>query len=185
MFPVADHGIVGFDSGLWKRVFVPTVSGRLSPPLHAVTFRWVQRVPAPRSARAAAPTQTGEAPRSIAIGRKGTRTVKALVYNNSAFGLIALEAEAIGVPAWKQGIDFPNPDYAALARACGGAGFHAEKPGEFRDAIDQALKADGPAIVDCVISADELPNVPHIELEKIGNYAKPKVKEAILAVTGG
>jgi pyruvate dehydrogenase (quinone) len=111
--------------------------------------------------------------------------VKAVVYNNSAFGLIALEAEAIGVPAWKQGIDFPNPDYAALARACGGAGFHAEKPGELRDAIDQALKADGPAIVDCVVPADELPNVPHIELEKIGNYAKAKVKEAILAVTGG
>jgi pyruvate dehydrogenase (quinone) len=33
--------------------------------------------------------------------------VKAVVYNNSAFGLIVLEAEAIAVPAWKQAIDFP------------------------------------------------------------------------------
>src|SRR5271163_3520972 len=39
--------------------------------------------------------------------------VKAVVYNNSAFGLIALEAESVGVPAYKQGIAFPNPDYAA------------------------------------------------------------------------
>jgi pyruvate dehydrogenase (quinone) len=110
--------------------------------------------------------------------------VKAVVYNNSAFGLIALESEAIGVPAWKQGIEFPNPDYVALARACGGVGVKAEGPGELRDAVDRALKADGPAIVDCVVAADELPNVPHLELETIGNFAKAKIKETILAVTG-
>jgi pyruvate dehydrogenase (quinone) len=110
--------------------------------------------------------------------------VKVVVYNNSSLGLIRLEAESMGLPAWKA-MDFPNPDYVALARACGGAGFHAEKPGELRDAIDHALKAEGPAIVDCVVPADELPNVPHIELEKIENVAKAKVKEMILAVTGG
>jgi thiamine pyrophosphate-dependent acetolactate synthase large subunit-like protein len=54
--------------------------------------------------------------------------IKALVYNNSAFGLIALEAEAIGVPAYYQALDFPNPDYVALARACGGVGFKANSP---------------------------------------------------------
>jgi pyruvate dehydrogenase (quinone) len=111
--------------------------------------------------------------------------VKAVVYNNSSLGLIVLEAEAIGVPAWKKAIDFPNPDYVALARACGGVGFKAEKPGELREAIDKALKADGPAIVDCVVAADELPNVPHLELETMENYAEAKIKEAILAVTGG
>jgi pyruvate dehydrogenase (quinone) len=109
-----------------------------------------------------------------------TAVVKALVYNNSAFGLIALESEAIGVPAWKHGIDFPNPDYVALARACGGVGFKAERPGELRDVIDEALKADGPAIIDCVVAANEMPNVPHIELEKVGNYAVAKIKERYL-----
>jgi pyruvate dehydrogenase (quinone) len=111
--------------------------------------------------------------------------VKCVVYNNSAFGLITLEAEAIGVPAWKQGIDFPNPDYVALARACGGVGFKAERPAELRDVISMAVKADGPAIVDCVVAADELPNFSHVELEQAGNYAKAKIKEAVLAVTGG
>jgi pyruvate dehydrogenase (quinone) len=111
--------------------------------------------------------------------------VKAVVYDNAAFGLITLEAEAIGLPAWKQQIDFPNPDYVALAEACGGAGFKAQKPGELRDAIDKALKFDGPAIIDCVVAADELPNIPHIDLEKMGNFAKAKVKETLLAVTGG
>lgn len=111
--------------------------------------------------------------------------VKAFVYNNSALGLITLEAEAIGVPAWKSAIDFPNPDYAALARACGGVGFKAEKPGELREAISQALEAEGPAIVDCVVAADELPNLPHIDLEMFGNFAKAKIKETVLAATGG
>ncbi len=61
--------------------------------------------------------------------------VKAVVYNNSSFGLIPLEAEAVGLPAYRKGIEFPNPDFSALARACGGHGFAATKPGEIRSAI--------------------------------------------------
>ena len=110
--------------------------------------------------------------------------VKVVVYNNSSFGLIPLEAESIGLPAYRQGIEFPNPDFCALARACGGHGFRATKPGELRAAINEALKIDGPAIVDCVVAANEMPNFPHLELDKIGNYAIAKIKEAVLAVTG-
>jgi pyruvate dehydrogenase (quinone) len=109
--------------------------------------------------------------------------VKVVVYNNSSLGLIRLEAESMGLPAWKA-MDFPNPDYVALARACGAVGFKAEKPGELREAIDQALKAEGPAIVSCVVPADELPNFPHIDLEKAENFAKAKIKEELLAFTG-
>jgi pyruvate dehydrogenase (quinone) len=109
--------------------------------------------------------------------------VKAVVYNNSSLGLIRFEAESMGLPAWKA-MDFPNPDYVALARACGAVGFKAERPGELREAIDQALKAEGPAIVGCVVPADEMPNFPHIDLEKAENFVKAKIKEKILAVTG-
>lgn len=111
--------------------------------------------------------------------------VKVVVYNNASFGLIPLEAESIGLPAYRKGTDFPNPDFAALAKACGGHGFKAAKPGELRAAINDALLVDGPAIVDCVVAADELPNFPHLELDKIGNYAVAKVKEALLAFCGG
>jgi pyruvate dehydrogenase (quinone) len=111
--------------------------------------------------------------------------VKVVIYNNSAFGLITLEAESVGLPAFHKGIDFPNPDFAAFARACGGHGFTARKPGELKDAIAQALAADGPAIIDAVVPADELPNVPNLDLDKIGNVALAKVKEAVLSVTDG
>jgi pyruvate dehydrogenase (quinone) len=110
--------------------------------------------------------------------------VKVVIYNNSAFGLIPLEAEAMGLPAFRAGIEFPNPDFAALARACGGHGFRATNPGELRAELYEALEIDGPAIVDCVVAADEMPNFPHLELDKIGNYAMAKLKEAVLAVTG-
>jgi pyruvate dehydrogenase (quinone) len=110
--------------------------------------------------------------------------VKAVVYNNSAFGLITLEAESVGLPPFKEGIEFPNPDFAALARACGGHGFKATKPGELNGAISEAFAVDGPAIVDAVVAANELPNLPHIELETLGHFAVAKIKEALLAVTG-
>jgi pyruvate dehydrogenase (quinone) len=111
--------------------------------------------------------------------------VKVIIYNNSALGLITLEAESVGLVPFREAIEFPNPDFAALARACGGHGFVAREPGDLKAAISEALAVDGPAIVDAVVAADEMPNMPHIELEQIGNYAKAKIKEAVLAVTGG
>jgi pyruvate dehydrogenase (quinone) len=111
--------------------------------------------------------------------------VKAVVYNNSALGMILLEAEMVGLPAYRKAIEFPNPDFAALARACGGQGFKVSKPGELLTVINNGLAADGPAIIDCVVAADEIPNLPHLDLDKVGHYAIAKIKEAVLAVTGG
>jgi len=111
--------------------------------------------------------------------------VKVIIYNNSALGLITLEAESVGLAPFREAIEFPNPDFAALARACGGHGFTARKPNELKAAISGALAVDGPAIVDAVVAADEMPNMPHVELEQIGHFAMAKIKEAVIAVTGG
>jgi pyruvate dehydrogenase (quinone) len=110
--------------------------------------------------------------------------VKVVVYNNSSLGLIVLEAEGVGLPPFREAIEFPNPDFATFARACGGHGFKATRPNELRGAIAEAFAVDGPAIIDCVVAADEMPNVPHIELELAEHYAIAKVKEAVMAVTG-
>jgi thiamine pyrophosphate-dependent acetolactate synthase large subunit-like protein len=50
--------------------------------------------------------------------------------------------------------------------------------------INEALAVDGPAIVDCVVAADEMPNMPHVELEQVGN-ALTKVKETVARFYGG
>ena len=110
--------------------------------------------------------------------------IKVVIYNNSAFGLITLEAESVGLPPFREGIEFPNPDFAALARACGGHGFTARQPGELKAAVAEAFAIDGPAIVDAVVVANELPNLPHLDLDMIGHFAVAKIKEALLAVTG-
>jgi pyruvate dehydrogenase (quinone) len=34
------------------------------------------------------------------------------------------------------------------------------------------------------VAADEMPNLPHIDLETIGHYAVAKIKEALFGVTG-
>jgi pyruvate dehydrogenase (quinone) len=110
--------------------------------------------------------------------------VKVIIYNNSSFGLITLEAEGIGLPAFYEGIHFPNPDFAAFARACGAQGFTARKPGELKAAISDALAVDGPAIVDAVVVANELPNLPHLDVKLLENVAVAKIKEALHAVMG-
>ena len=110
--------------------------------------------------------------------------VKVIIYNNSRLGLIFLEAEGVGLPAFREAIEFPNPDFVALARACGAYGFKAGHPDELRGAIAEALAVDGPAIVDCVVVPDELPNMPHIDLGLAKNYAIAKIKEAVIAATG-
>lgn len=111
--------------------------------------------------------------------------VKIVIYNNSALGLITLEAESVGIVPFREAIEFPNPDFAAFARACGGHGFTARRPDDLKTALEEALAVDGPAIVDAVVAADEMPNMPHIDLEQISHYAIAKVKEAVLAFTGG
>jgi pyruvate dehydrogenase (quinone) len=111
--------------------------------------------------------------------------IKVVIFNNSALGLITLEAESVGIVPFREAIEFPNPDFAALARACGGHGFTVKRPGFLTAELNEAFAIDGPAIIDCVVRADEMPNVPHVELDQIGNYAIAKIKEAVHAVTGG
>ncbi len=110
--------------------------------------------------------------------------VKVVIYNNSAFGLIPLEAESVGLPPFRKGIEFPNPDFVAFAKACGGRGFKITKPDHLLATIREALASDGPTIIDAVVASDELPNLPHLDLALIGRVAQAKVREALLAVTG-
>jgi pyruvate dehydrogenase (quinone) len=111
--------------------------------------------------------------------------IKVVIFNNSALGLITLEAESVGIIPFREAIEFPNPDFAALARAFGGHGFTVKQPGLLTAELNEAFAIDGPAIIDCVVPADEMPNVPHVELDQIGNYAIAKIKEAVHVVTGG
>jgi hypothetical protein len=49
----------------------------------------------------------------------------------------------------------------------------------------ESFAVDGPAIVDCIIAVDELPDIAHIELDLASHHAIAKIKEAVMAVARG
>ena len=51
--------------------------------------------------------------------------------------------------------------------------------------IPIAMLSVSRVIIDAVVASDELPNLPHLELDVVGHVAVAKVKEALLALTGG
>ncbi len=50
-----------------------------------------------------------------------------------------------------------NPDFAGLARTFGAAGWRLERPEEIRPVLEEALRADGPSVVDVIVDPDDMP----------------------------
>ena len=85
-----------------------------------------------------------------------------VVMNNSAFGTIAdLEKSHYGVQygtVFKDPRGNPyTPDFAALARSCGAWGKRISTAGELAGALKEALRAEGPALVDVPMVNDPVP----------------------------
>ncbi len=99
-----------------------------------------------------------------------------LVFNNAKLAFITLEQEAKGLPDW--GTELLNPDFAAFAEACGGAGFTVERPDQLEPAIRQALDAGRPAVVDVAVDPDALIMPPKISLSQAMNFGLAKIREA-------
>jgi pyruvate dehydrogenase (quinone) len=109
--------------------------------------------------------------------------IKVVVFNNREWGLVHLEMEQAGLPAF-EGSNFPNMDFAAFAYACGAQGFTAKLPDQLDGAISELLAAPGPAILNVLIDPAELPLMPHIKLDQIWRFGLAKVKESMIAMTG-
>src|SRR5258708_13340686 len=86
--------------------------------------------------------------------------VKVVVFNNSALGFIEIEQKSTGFLDF--GTDFKNPDFAAMAEACGVRGIRLEDPADVEKGIAAALAHDGPGLVDAVVSRTRLPIRPAI-----------------------
>ncbi|MDZ7768799.1 MAG: thiamine pyrophosphate-dependent enzyme [Woeseiaceae bacterium] len=61
-----------------------------------------------------------------------------VVLNNAKLGFITLEQEAKGLPDW--GTDISNPDFTALAEACGALGISVTDPSELSAALAAGLR---------------------------------------------
>ncbi len=69
-----------------------------------------------------------------------------VVFNDATLSLIAIKQESRQLP--QEGVTWPRPDFAAVARGFGLRGFSATSVAEYRAALDQALAGDTPSLID-------------------------------------
>ena len=79
-----------------------------------------------------------------------------IVINNSVLGMVRQWQTLFYDKRYSNTTFTDNLDYAALADAMGAVGYRAETPEEFRKAFAEALKADGPVLIDCRIACDDM-----------------------------
>ncbi|MCX4457794.1 pyruvate dehydrogenase [Streptomyces sp. NBC_01340] len=95
--------------------------------------------------------------------------VKVVLFNNSSLSMVELEMLVAGLPSY--GTTNKNPDFAAVARACGAYGVRVEKPKELAGALKAAFKHKGPALVDIVTDPNALSIPPKISAEMVTGFA--------------
>ncbi|MFG2309822.1 pyruvate dehydrogenase [Streptomyces sp. NPDC048566] len=95
--------------------------------------------------------------------------VKVVLFDNSALGMVELEMLVAGLPSY--GTTNKNPDFAAVARACGAYGVRVEKPKQLAGALRDAFAHKGPALVDVVTDPNALSIPPKISADMVTGFA--------------
>jgi acetolactate synthase-1/2/3 large subunit len=78
-----------------------------------------------------------------------------IVANNGMYGTIRMHQER-HYPGRVSGTNLANPDFAALARACGGFGARVDRTEDFAAAFDEAVASRLPSIIELTISPEAL-----------------------------
>jgi pyruvate dehydrogenase (quinone) len=107
--------------------------------------------------------------------------VKVIVFKNNALAFVELEMKAAGILEF--GTDLHNPDFAKIAEATGLLGLTAESSDQVRPMIAQALKHNGPALVEVLVHRQELSMPPTITLEQMTGFSLFALK-AVLSGRG-
>ena len=94
--------------------------------------------------------------------------VKLVVFKNDSLAFVELEMKASGFLDFAT--DLRNPDFSKIAEAAGLLGLRVETPDQVEPAIAQALKHDGPALVEVLVSRQELSMPPTITYEQAKGF---------------
>jgi pyruvate dehydrogenase (quinone) len=99
--------------------------------------------------------------------------------------IVVVKNNSLGQIKWEQMVFLGNPEYAcdlhpidfaAFARACGGAGYTLDDPATCGDALDEALSRPGPAIIEAVVDPHEPPTPPKITAKQAAHFAEALAK---------
>jgi len=107
--------------------------------------------------------------------------VKTVVFKNNALAFVELEMKAGGFVDFAT--DLHNPDFAKIAEGSGFLGLTAATPDQVEPMIKQALTYDGPALVEVLVSRQELSMPPTITLEEAKGFGLFMLK-AVLSGRG-
>ncbi|HVN18902.1 MAG TPA: ubiquinone-dependent pyruvate dehydrogenase, partial [Dongiaceae bacterium] len=107
--------------------------------------------------------------------------VKMIVLNNHSLAFVELEMKAAGIVDY--GTDLVNPDFTKIAEGAGLLGLRADTPDQVEPMIAQALKYNGPALVEILVSRQELSMPPTITYEQAKGFSLFMMK-AVLSGRG-
>jgi pyruvate dehydrogenase (quinone) len=95
--------------------------------------------------------------------------------------VVIIKNNSLGQIRWEQIVFLGNPEYgcelhsidfARFAEACGGLGLTVERPEEIRPALERALAANKPALVEVVVDPNEPPMPPKVTAEQAVHFAE-------------
>jgi pyruvate dehydrogenase (quinone) len=183
---LADNAIVSADSGTataWWARHIPakrgqmfSCSGTLASMACGLPYAIAAQIAYPRRQCVAF---MGDGGFSMLMGEFATAVkyelpVKVIVVKNNTLGMIKWEQMVFeGNPEY--GCELQPIDFAAFARACGGAGFTIEDPADCGRVLDEALAAPGPAVVEAVVD----PHAPPMPPKAVFDQGR-KMAEALL-----
>ncbi len=90
---------------------------------------------------------------ATAVGRR--LPLKIVVANNGSYGTIRSYQER-QFPRRVHGTDLHNPDFAALAKAYGAAGYRVSETAQARDTVAQFLAEPGPSLLEVVCDIEQI-----------------------------
>jgi acetolactate synthase-1/2/3 large subunit len=107
----------------------------------------------------------GQNPSLLATAFEEEIAVVWVIMNNHAFGTIAgLEKAHFGTTygtVFEKGGKPYSPDYAGIAKAYGIDGVRIQSAGEFRPALERAIKSKRPCVIDVVMQNEPVPTAGH------------------------
>src|SRR6267143_1783837 len=95
--------------------------------------------------------------------------IKIVVFRNESLAFVELEMKSAGIVDFATNLD--NPSFAKIAEAVGFLGLTAKTPDQVRPMIAQAFAYDGPALVEAMVSRQELSMPPTITAEQAKGFS--------------
>jgi pyruvate dehydrogenase (quinone) len=77
------------------------------------------------------------------------------------------------------GTDLHNPNFAKMAEAAGVLGLRAETADQVKPLVEQALRHNGPALIEAMVSRQELSMPPTITVDQIKGFSLFMIKAVL------